>query len=66
MNSKTYSITTIAAEVGRTPLRIRQICQKKNLGYLINPRMRILTVEEAEIVRETVKTAKPGPKPKKI
>lgn len=63
---KSYSVTQVAEAVGRTPLRVRQICTKLNLGQMLSNRMRILSEADVRMIRDCIKTARVGRPPKKF
>lgn len=60
-----YSVSDVARDVKRTPLRIRQLCNEMNLGVMISGRMRILSESDVRAIRERIKNARVGRPPKK-
>jgi hypothetical protein len=62
----TFTVQSAAEEVGLTPARIRQICQRFNIGTMITPRMRLLSRPDVNSLRKIASQMKPGRPSKKM
>ena len=60
MNHLPITVNSVAAEIGVTPGRIRQVCQSENIGVMINPRMRLLDTDDAKRLKKLFQSMKPG------
>lgn len=47
-----HTTTDVARELGIHPSRVRRLAQARNLGVLLNNRLRVYSAEEVEILRK--------------